>query len=58
MPSFLATSLQSLHPFNIVLIIPALLHRLPHSLGVLLAVVLVQVRCLHVGRRAGVGVVE
>ena len=40
------------------LILPALFHSLPHPLDVLLAVVLVQVRCFHIRRRGGVGVIE
>jgi hypothetical protein len=39
------------------LILPALFHSLPHPLDVLLAVVLVQVRCFHIRRRGGVGVI-
>ena len=40
------------------LILPALFHSLPHPLDVLLAVVLVQVRCFHIRRRGGVGVIK
>jgi hypothetical protein len=39
-------------------VFPALLDRLAHALVVFLAVVLVQIRCLDVGRRAGVGIVK
>jgi hypothetical protein len=39
-------------------VFPALLDRLTYALVVLLAVVLVQIRCLDVGRRAGVGIVK
>jgi hypothetical protein len=39
-------------------VFPALLDRLAHTLVVFLAVVLVQIRCLHVGRRAGIGIVK
>jgi len=39
-------------------VFPALLDGLAHALVVLLAVVLVQIRCLDVGRRAGVGIVK
>ena len=40
------------------LIFPALLHRLPHALRVLLPVVFVQVGRFDVGRRAGIRVVQ
>jgi hypothetical protein len=39
-------------------VVPALLDRLPHSLGVLFAVVLVEIARLDVGRTARVGIVE
>lgn len=39
-------------------VFPALLDCLAHALVVFLAVVLVQIRCLDVGRRAGVGIVK
>ena len=40
------------------LVFPALLDRLAYSLGVLLSVVLVEIRGLDVGGGAGVGIVE
>lgn len=39
-------------------ILPALFHSLPHPLDILPAVVLVQIRCFHIRRRGGVGVIE
>lgn len=41
-----------------ILVFPTLLHRLPDTLDVLALVILVQIACLHVGRRAGVRIIE
>lgn len=41
-----------------MLVLPALLHRLAHSLDVFTTVVLVQVGSFYVGRRRGIGIVE
>lgn len=50
--------MRNLAAVGLPLVLPALLDGLPHSLGVLLAVILVQIGCFDIRRGSSVGVVK